>query len=76
MIPRTDVTRGRELVEESVAIYRELGDPRGMFKGLWGLGNSLLMTQEYERARETYAQALAVARRLGDRFNIGWSLYM
>ncbi len=68
-----DVALGRRLKEEGLARYRELGD-------LWGIAESLIhyarlegWAGDHARARELLAEALATARRSGDRRHMGFT---
>jgi predicted ATPase/class 3 adenylate cyclase/DNA-binding CsgD family transcriptional regulator len=54
------------LVEESVAIYRELGDKRGLTQSLGQLGWILSTQNELAAARTLLEESLVLAREVGD----------
>jgi predicted ATPase/class 3 adenylate cyclase len=69
----------RAAAEEALAIYRQLGDARGIVNMLNELGVEAVMTRDPARARLFYAEALAISselaspRRIADS-NIGLGL--
>ncbi|MBA2682381.1 MAG: hypothetical protein H0U76_28810 [Ktedonobacteraceae bacterium] len=56
----------RSLLEESVTIYRELGDKRGLIESLGWLGLSLSVQHEATAAHTLLEESLMLARELGD----------
>jgi tetratricopeptide (TPR) repeat protein len=48
-------------------LYRAIGDKIGQASGLLGLGDALLMQNNYNEAREKYKQALALHREVGSK---------
>jgi len=72
----SDYVHGQAAALEAVEIYRELGDEAGLTNALWGVGNSLFFTEQWARSAESYAEALALARRTGNDFMVNWSLHM
>jgi tetratricopeptide (TPR) repeat protein len=60
-----DLRSARGALEESVAIYKALGDADGLCRGLGALATVLVTTGEYDRAEELAAEALRLARALG-----------
>jgi len=63
------------LLEESLALHRELSDRRGVAKVLWALGAASSRTGDVNVAEERYRESLAVFRDLDDRFMTGWALF-
>jgi len=66
---------GQALLEESLALHRELSDRRGVAKVLWALGAASSRTGDVNAAEERYRDSLAVFRDLDDRFMTGWALF-
>ena len=50
------------LFEESLAVWRELGDQRAVARALSNLANIVALKGDYTRARALYAEALAIFR--------------
>jgi hypothetical protein len=63
---RGDVSAMVALAEESLALYRELDDRRGMAGALGQLGHALWHLQELPAARARLTEALALLRELED----------
>jgi tetratricopeptide (TPR) repeat protein len=62
---RGEYERAAELLEKSLALYREARDTRGI---AWSLGNLANVESErgnYERAKQLYEEGLALSRNLG-----------
>jgi tetratricopeptide (TPR) repeat protein len=66
---------GQALLEESLALHRELSDRRGVAKVLWALGAASSAAGDLNAAEERYRESLAVFRDLDDRFMTGWALF-
>ncbi len=62
------------LLEESLALFRELKDMRGSAEALRHLGHAALMEGETTRARMLLEESLALFRELGDKWGIGLGL--
>jgi predicted ATPase/class 3 adenylate cyclase/DNA-binding SARP family transcriptional activator len=78
-----DYEGARALLEEKLAIGRDLGDPYGIAWSLNNLGNVARARDQgddeaaralREEARALYAEGLAIFRELGDQEGIAWSL--
>jgi transposase len=63
------------LLEESLTLYRDLGDKRGMACVLRGLGNTLSFRGDHELAEPLYYESLALFREVDDAWGIAWMLY-
>ena len=61
---------GTELLEESLALYRGLGDDVGAARALTFLGYTANLQGDHERARTLSEEALALSRRLHDHWNV------
>ena len=62
-----DFALARSTIDESVALWRELGDLWGLDLATHRLGEVALRQGDYEVARRHFADCLAIARKLGDR---------
>jgi predicted ATPase/DNA-binding CsgD family transcriptional regulator len=69
-----DLMDARSLYDQSLAIYRSLGDRLGMTYVLNGLANTVKLQGDYAAAAEFLARSLQVARELGDKYRIGAAL--
>ena len=67
---QTDYRAAQALLEESLAISRELGDRGGIAQSLNNLGNVAIEQGDYPAARALYEESLAIRRELGDRRGI------
>jgi predicted ATPase/class 3 adenylate cyclase len=73
---RREFERARELLEESLAIFRGMDDERGIAKALWGLGDLLYEAGELDDAKRYIVEALDMHRRQGDRFGMAWDFFL
>jgi DNA-binding CsgD family transcriptional regulator len=62
---RGDYARAKRLYEESLKLYWETGDKRGVATCIRNLGNVYVSRGDYERAKELYQEALALSQELG-----------
>jgi predicted ATPase/DNA-binding SARP family transcriptional activator len=69
-----DYDTARSFHEQSLAIWRELGDKQGIAASLRNLGNISTFQRDYEAARALYEESLAIRRELGDKQGIAISL--
>ncbi len=69
-----DLAAAQPYLEESLAIYRELGDSQGIARLLNVMGNVLYLQGEVSKVRSLYEEALARYRELGDKAGIAQSL--
>ncbi len=67
--------QGGALAEESLLLYRELGDTAGIAFSLYLLGNVAWLKGNYAAARSLTGEALACWREVGDQENAAWSLF-
>ncbi len=65
-----DYLRAVELLDESLAISRELGDVRGISSTLNNLGTVAVYRGEYVQAQAFYEESLGLLRELGDKRNM------
>jgi tetratricopeptide (TPR) repeat protein len=73
---QTYFAQGKEHFERALGLYRELGDERGVGRAAWGAGAGAIYGDELDLARGYLDEALAQARKVEDRFYLGWSLHM
>jgi tetratricopeptide (TPR) repeat protein len=69
-----DLARSRALAEESLAIYRELGDVAGEAHGLDTLGTISCLMDDYETGRPQVLESLRLYRQLNDQLGIATAL--
>jgi predicted ATPase/DNA-binding SARP family transcriptional activator len=69
-----DFAAARAYQEESLAIYREIGDRKGSAAALTGLGLMVAIQGDCVSARACHEQSLAIYREIGDRHGIADSL--
>lgn len=64
------IVEAREQYGQSLALYQELGDRRGVSQTLNGLAHVAKNEGDFNEARQYYHQGLAIARADGDRLTI------
>jgi predicted ATPase/DNA-binding CsgD family transcriptional regulator len=69
-----DYQQAEVLAEQSLVLYRQTGDQRGIATSLYGLGRVALAKRDYTLARTLAEEALAILRTIGDRWMIGYVL--
>jgi non-specific serine/threonine protein kinase len=69
-----DNAAAQPLLEESLAIYRELGDKHGIAIAMINLSNVVNDRRDFATARSLLEASLAVLRELGDKRGIGLAL--
>ncbi len=70
-----DVPRALALLKEALPIYRELNDEPGISQCLWAMGQCYYQMDEIDLAKDSIDQAIALFRRLGNQFGLGWGLF-
>src|SRR4029077_7330677 len=75
LVNRTDLPRAKDLLEEALPLFRELGDDGGTARTLWGLGNAGYFGEDYAAAKPPLEEAQTLFRRLDDRFMLAWSTH-
>lgn len=73
---RGDYERALALLEESLALFRELGDKESVIRVLNNLSQVLLFRGDFSRADTVLDESLALARELADRACLAKSLHM
>jgi non-specific serine/threonine protein kinase len=69
-----DYDSGRIFHEESLAIWREIGDQTGIASSLNNLGLVAIVQGDYDSGRIYYEESLTIKRKAGDRRGISGSL--
>ena len=68
--------RPRQMLEEALALFRELGDRAGEGNILWAFGSFAFFAGDPAAAEDWYRQALALHRTARNRTMEAWSLHM
>lgn len=69
-----DNTSGEAYAAESLALYRQIGDRRGMALALQNLGRAAYGQQRYDLAMQRNEESLALRRELGDTIGVARNL--
>jgi predicted ATPase/transposase/DNA-binding XRE family transcriptional regulator len=72
---QSDYGMATTLLEESLMLYRDLGDKWGTACALRGLGNALTYRGDPQLAEPLRHEGLALFRDIGDAWGIAWMLY-
>ena len=75
LVTRLEVERSRVNFEESLAMFRELGDTAMVARVLWGLGNAYYFSGQNEAARDALVEDVEMLRTLSDPFSLAWALH-
>jgi len=70
-----DFARAEGLLDEALALYRALGDERGVARALFGQGELAFVAGDPAHAVACREEALALSRRTGDRWGVAMALY-
>jgi predicted ATPase/class 3 adenylate cyclase len=73
VVNMSETTRPRELLEEALPLFRDLGDQASVARTLWALGNGLYFERNYPPAKSVLEEAQALFRTVDDRFGLGWA---
>ena len=71
---QTDYHAAHSLLKQSLALYRELGDPEDLPAPLNALGELARTQGDYSTAYQYYEESLAILRAGGDQGNLAWTL--
>jgi tetratricopeptide (TPR) repeat protein len=74
VVDKSSLATARPLLDEALVGFRELGSEEDIARVLWAISSADLAEDKYEDARRGNAKSLALLRRSGDRFGLGWSL--
>jgi predicted ATPase/transcriptional regulator with XRE-family HTH domain/Tfp pilus assembly protein PilF len=67
---RSDYTRARAWHEEALALWRGMGDRKGISRSLNNLGNVAFDQNDHQRARALYEESLALKQEVGDSWGV------
>jgi predicted ATPase/class 3 adenylate cyclase len=73
---QSNYDQGEVLAQESLALFRGLGDKRGIALTLNRLGVAAWRRGDFRSARLLLEEDLTLFRELGDRDRVAWSLFM
>ena len=71
---QADYASARSLYDESLGIWRELGDRQGIAHTLGYLANVAHYQGDHASARSLYDESLGIRRELGDRYDVAYTL--
>jgi predicted ATPase/class 3 adenylate cyclase len=71
-----DLSQGREQLAESLAIFREIGDVRGIGNVLWAMGSADMFAGHFDKALPVFVEAREAFRSVGDKTMEAWALHM
>jgi tetratricopeptide (TPR) repeat protein len=69
-----DTGRALSLHENSLGLFREVGDQRGTAFALHNLAFAFDEHGDYDRAARLYEEGLALSRQLGDKYRVAMSV--
>jgi len=75
VVGRNEIRGALPILEEAATLFAEVGDPTGVARCKWALGNAHHFLQEYAEAVPALDEAIAIFRQTGDTFSLGWSLH-
>ncbi len=70
-----DTERAAVLAEESLALYRELGDQEGIALALYQLGHVAWLKGDFARAAALLNESLELSRALSDTISVAYAFY-
>ncbi len=73
-VDRSDHVRAKAYFDESLALFRSLGDPRGVAEALHGVGAMLQASGRSAEALALFEESLELYRGLEDTEGIAWTL--
>jgi predicted ATPase/DNA-binding NarL/FixJ family response regulator len=72
---RRDLERAISLSEESLALFRELGDEGGVGRAIQNLAGVANNQEDYSRGRRLAEESAALLRKVGDKGGLVWTLH-
>lgn len=73
---QSNYDQGEALAQEGLALFREIGDKRGIALSLNRLGVAAWRRGDFRSARVLLEEDLALFREIGDQDRVAWSLFM
>ena len=72
---RRDLERAISLSEESLALFRELGEEGGVGRAIQNLAGVANNQEDYSRGRRLAEESAAILRKVGDKGGLVWTLH-
>src|SRR6266702_2191203 len=72
---KRDMPESLRMMQEALALYRELGDDMGVARTLSAVATAHHQWGEPDKAIQPAEEAIALHRKLDDRFSLGWALH-
>jgi predicted ATPase/class 3 adenylate cyclase len=74
VVEQGDLAAARELLDESIAGFRELDSQKDIARVLWAISSADLAERNFDDARRANQESLTILRGSDDRFGLGWTL--
>jgi predicted ATPase/class 3 adenylate cyclase len=75
-LSQEDQVASLAFAEEALEVNRRVGEDAGIGRALWALASAHFYFGDREKAREELVEALALFRKIDDRFMLAWTQYM
>lgn len=75
-VDRSDTPKAVAMLEEALGIFRQLDDIPGVAQTVWALAQAKITLEDHAEAIELLAEAIPLNRSLGNRFGLGWALFV
>ncbi len=73
-VPSKGLDKAKALLDESLALFREVADREGEAKVLWALSSYYMATYRWDDAAAVLPPVIETFRAGGNRFGLGWAL--
>jgi predicted ATPase/class 3 adenylate cyclase len=75
VVPKTDIERGRALLDESLRLYEQANDRAGIARVTWALSTVAYTRGDYRTTLQRLETAMAIFRDLEDQFGLAWAFH-